>query len=85
MKPFEQSALTVGALLASNSSPLERMRWDLRWVTNRFAEWQAVRVYSKGHPPLNTKGSHSESIRTVLQTSSRTVQFRLITGKDLVQ
>jgi len=50
MKPFEQSAPTVEALLASNSSPLERMRWDPRWATNRFTDFWAVRaVFRGGH------------------------------------
>ncbi len=51
MKPFERSVPTVGALLASNSSPLERMRWGPRWATNRFAEYWVVRAVFGGEPP----------------------------------
>ncbi len=85
MKPFERSVPTVGALLASNSSPLERMRWGPRWATNRFAECWVVRAAMEvDHPPPKLMAHCSETTRTALQASSRTIQFWLIAGKYLV-
>jgi hypothetical protein len=85
MKPFEQNAPTVGALLGSNSSPLERMRWVPRWATNRFAECWVVRAVFGGEPPPPKLMGHcSATTRMALQASSRAIQFWLIAGKYLV-
>ena len=85
MKPFERNVPTVGALLASNSSPLERMRWGPRWATNCFADGWVVRAVLGGDHPLPILMAHcSATARTALQASSRAIQFGLIAGKYLV-